>query len=523
MAPRIRRRAVRALARTVTTAAAVAAAALALAGCARKGADQFVVGFSQMESNNPWRIAETKSLRDEAREARRAARRHRRAGADGEAGLRRRGPHRAPRESSSSSRRASSRGSPPRSRPRRPRTSRSSSSTARRRARPGTDYVTLLALELRRAGAARRGVARAADRTARPASSSSPARRAPRSPPTARKGFRDGLAKYPGMTDPRLADRQLLPRAGRARDAEPRAVVRPQDHRRLRPQRRDGARRDPGAARRPGRKPGQDVIVVSIDGQRAALEAIGAGELGATVESNPRFGPLAFETIEKIPRRRAGADEDPRSPTGCSTRRTRRSSSPRRTDGRSSGSATDPRAAMAEPVLRMEGITKRFAGVTALDGVGLALERGEVHALVGENGAGKSTLIKIMTGAYRRDGGAIRLDGREVAFDTPADAQARRRHRRAPGGPPARRTAPSPRTSSSAREPRRWGSRRLDAHVRRRRARCSRGSASTSTRARRSARCAPRSSRWSPSRAACRWARRCWSSTSRRARSPTAR
>jgi len=48
-----------------------------------------------------------------------------------------------------------------------------------------------------------------------------------------------------------------------------------------------------------GRKPGTDVTVVSIDGQRAALEAIQAGELGATVESNPRFGPLAFETIEK--------------------------------------------------------------------------------------------------------------------------------------------------------------------------------------------------------------------------------
>jgi ribose transport system substrate-binding protein len=49
-----------------------------------------------------------------------------------------------------------------------------------------------------------------------------------------------------------------------------------------------------------GRQPGKDVTVVSIDGQRAALEAIQAGELGATVESNPRFGPLAFETIEKL-------------------------------------------------------------------------------------------------------------------------------------------------------------------------------------------------------------------------------
>ena len=76
------------------------------------------------------------------------------------------------------------------------------------------------------------------------------------------------------------------------------------------------------------------------------------------------------------------------------------------------------------PVLRMEGIVKRFAGVTALDGVGFQLSRGEVHALVGENGAGKSTLIKIMTGAYRRDAGEMHLEGSPVSFHSPADAQA---------------------------------------------------------------------------------------------------
>ncbi len=79
---------------------------------------------------------------------------------------------------------------------------------------------------------------------------------------------------------------------------------------------------------------------------------------------------------------------------------------------------------MTEPLLRLESITKRFAGSTALDGVDFTLERGEVHALVGENGAGKSTLIKIMTGAYRRDGGRMWLEGNEVSFATPADAQA---------------------------------------------------------------------------------------------------
>jgi len=75
-----------------------------------------------------------------------------------------------------------------------------------------------------------------------------------------------------------------------------------------------------------------------------------------------------------------------------------------------------------EPLLRIEGISKMFSGVTALDDVGLKIQRGEVHALVGENGAGKSTLIKIVTGAYRRDGGRIWLEGREVDFRSPEDA-----------------------------------------------------------------------------------------------------
>ena len=75
------------------------------------------------------------------------------------------------------------------------------------------------------------------------------------------------------------------------------------------------------------------------------------------------------------------------------------------------------------PILRAEKITKRFAGVTALDGVDLALEAGEVHALVGENGAGKSTLVKIITGAYHRDAGAMWVDGRAEDFPTPAHAQ----------------------------------------------------------------------------------------------------
>ena len=60
-------------------------------------------------------------------------------------------------------------------------------------------------------------------------------------------------------------------------------------------------------------------------------------------------------------------------------------------------------------LLRMEGITKEFPGVKALDGVNLTVRAGTVHALMGENGAGKSTLMKCLFGVYKKDGGKIYL------------------------------------------------------------------------------------------------------------------
>ncbi|WP_433856174.1 sugar ABC transporter ATP-binding protein [Streptomyces kronopolitis] len=63
------------------------------------------------------------------------------------------------------------------------------------------------------------------------------------------------------------------------------------------------------------------------------------------------------------------------------------------------------------PLLRVEGVTKSFPGVRALDGVDLTLHAGEVHVLLGENGAGKSTLIKMLSGAHRPDGGRLLADG----------------------------------------------------------------------------------------------------------------
>ena len=55
---------------------------------------------------------------------------------------------------------------------------------------------------------------------------------------------------------------------------------------------------------------------------------------------------------------------------------------------------------MAEPILELRGVTKRFSGIFALRGVEFALQQGEIHALCGENGAGKSTLIKILSGVH---------------------------------------------------------------------------------------------------------------------------
>lgn len=68
------------------------------------------------------------------------------------------------------------------------------------------------------------------------------------------------------------------------------------------------------------------------------------------------------------------------------------------------------------------GVSKRFPGVLALDGVSISIRRGEVHGLIGENGAGKTTLMRIAYGFYRPDDGRIRVDGNEVELTTPRRA-----------------------------------------------------------------------------------------------------
>lgn len=73
-------------------------------------------------------------------------------------------------------------------------------------------------------------------------------------------------------------------------------------------------------------------------------------------------------------------------------------------------------------VLKMVDITKSFPGVLALDKVSIELKKGEIHAIMGENGAGKSTLMKVLSGAYKADGGEIYINGEKTVINNPADA-----------------------------------------------------------------------------------------------------
>ena len=77
------------------------------------------------------------------------------------------------------------------------------------------------------------------------------------------------------------------------------------------------------------------------------------------------------------------------------------------------------------PLVSVRNLRKQYGGVTALDGLSLDVDRGMIHAVVGENGAGKSTLMKVLAGVVQPDSGRILLEGQEVAMDSPAAARRR--------------------------------------------------------------------------------------------------
>jgi branched-chain amino acid transport system ATP-binding protein len=74
---------------------------------------------------------------------------------------------------------------------------------------------------------------------------------------------------------------------------------------------------------------------------------------------------------------------------------------------------------MSEPILRIEGLAKRFGGLEALGGVNLTVERGDFRAIIGPNGAGKSTFFNTMTGLLRPDAGRVVFEGRDVTGESP--------------------------------------------------------------------------------------------------------
>ena len=164
--------------------------------------------------------------------------------------------------------------------------------------KPGTDYITFIGSNFVQQGEraaqwlanATGGKANIVELTLTPGSSVARDRAA---------GFRQGIARYPGMqiiasqtgNASRAEGEQVMQNLAQSLGSRITAVYAHNDEMAL------GAIQALKAA---GRHPGKDVTVVSIDGERAALQEIIAGELGATVESNPRFGPLAFETIEKF-------------------------------------------------------------------------------------------------------------------------------------------------------------------------------------------------------------------------------
>ena len=80
-------------------------------------------------------------------------------------------------------------------------------------------------------------------------------------------------------------------------------------------------------------------------------------------------------------------------------------------------------AGSVPPILRMEGISKRYQTVQALDHVDLTVSAGEIHALLGGNGAGKSTVLRILSGLTKPEEGRILFEGTEVTVEHPSQAQ----------------------------------------------------------------------------------------------------
>ena len=271
-------------------------AIIAVSGCARKKSSEFVVGFSQMESDNPWRLAETKSLKDEAARlgiplvVTDAQGQTSKQVSDVEDLIARKVSLilLAPRvfDGLAPALAAAKAAKIPVIL-----LDRAAAGTA------GVDYVTLLVSDEVEEG--RRAVRWLATQTGGKANIVELAGTPGASVAIDRAaGFREEMAKFPGMkiiasqtgNFSRATGQGVMQNIAQSLGKSITALYAHNDEMAL------GGIQALIAA---GLKPGTDVTVVSVDGERAALEAIDRGELGATVECNPRFGPLAFATIDK--------------------------------------------------------------------------------------------------------------------------------------------------------------------------------------------------------------------------------
>ena len=87
--------------------------------------------------------------------------------------------------------------------------------------------------------------------------------------------------------------------------------------------------------------------------------------------------------------------------------------------------AAQPSIIAGTPLLEAVGLSKSFGPVEVLKDVSLAVDPGEVHAIIGENGAGKSTLMKLLAGHLQPTRGELRIDGKTVTLTGPVDAERR--------------------------------------------------------------------------------------------------